>query len=161
MTDIQMLYVASKVKRWHGHDGPNQNLAEHSFGVAMIIAAWHPKPSAELLKASLQHDLHEKWFADIPYGVKQHHPELKALEDKSRVAFMDAAQVPHLKLTEEEGLWLKFADQYEALLYLANATFVLTPELQEIMQQCATVANTLLDDLVQRGVFPNARPTVH
>lgn len=159
--DIEKLYVASKVKRWHTHHGPSQNLAEHSFGVAMIIAAWHPDPSSALLKAALYHDLHEKRFADIPWSTKREHRELPNIEEVARQSFLGEVGLFDFVLSDEDALWLKFADQYEAYLYLCHADFVLGAELLEIRAKCYTIVVRLRDELCELGFFQPEMGTVH
>lgn len=115
ITDVQ--YLSGKVRRWHTCVGMEQNLADHSHGVAMIIALLHPNPSANLLKAALAHDLGEFYTGDMPSPVKRDdviRERLKELESEAR----HSMGIPDWPLTEEEHHWLAFADAYETLLFI-------------------------------------------
>ena len=69
------LYDAGQVTRYHTIGGA-QSVAEHSWGVAMLIMRYHPDPPLHLIQAALEHDLAEKWIGDVPYPTKLDYPRL-------------------------------------------------------------------------------------
>ena len=74
MTKLSKLaYRAGYTRRWHTTSYLDQSVAEHSWGVALIIMQNHPNPSANLLKAALLHDLHEVRFAVDSYWRGETH----------------------------------------------------------------------------------------
>jgi len=66
--------MAGRVKRWHTAETTTpQSVAEHSFGVALILLRIVPEErmSLNLLKAALLHDMGELETGDIPYATKK------------------------------------------------------------------------------------------
>jgi 5'-deoxynucleotidase YfbR-like HD superfamily hydrolase len=83
------LYKAGAVKRYHTQITlKEQDLAAHSWGVAMIVA--HIAPDRpHLLRYALIHDLHEVTCGDIPYTAKREHLELADGEEEAEQRFHD------------------------------------------------------------------------
>lgn len=120
-------YDAGRVQRFHivpDYTGtPRQNLAEHSWGVAMFVDAIYqrmgsparPAP-ARVLLAALRHDLAERWLGDLPANVKWAHPALSA---EYGLAERDIEEFAGLTvpLTEQETAVLKWADGLECMVY--------------------------------------------
>jgi len=114
------LWRSGLVRRWHcnpdlAHTG--QSNAAHQWGVAMIILAQHPNPSAALIRAALCHDVGEMVVGDLPYPFKKANPDFAArhrdFEDMARVNLVGA-----FDLTETDWRWLKYADAHEAILWM-------------------------------------------
>lgn len=113
-------YLSGKVRRWHTHHGLDQNNADHSWGVAMILLKIHPSPSLELIKAALLHDCAEYLTGDTPGYAKANSPQLKAELDKLEGA---ASIALGLELPVLEGVdhhWLSLADAIEAILFVRH-----------------------------------------
>lgn len=93
------------------------DVAQHSWGVAAIVAILHPNPSAELLKACLFHDVAERWTGDVPYPMKRyagdHDP---AIEE----AIHDKLKLPWQLSSPEDRLWLKAADLLDFYLWCVD-----------------------------------------
>ena len=72
MDRLMSIHRIQDVKRWHTYPVTRgQNLAEHSWSVAILaayLADW--TPSAELLMAALVHDVAETELGDIPSTAK-------------------------------------------------------------------------------------------
>jgi len=117
---IQWLFESGDVWRWHTCPSLEQNVAEHAWGVATILALWHPRPSADLLRAALLHDCHEKEFGDIPSPTKRAVPELSQHEEMYELLFFDKLgfDSPYDNLMASDFAWLDWADKLEALLFL-------------------------------------------
>lgn len=116
--DIMILRSAGAVKRMHNMRSRPQNLAEHSWGVAMLLLTVYPQAPAGLIQRALVHDLPELRTGDIPAFVKWQNPDmetiLKVLEDDFHVRF---GTLPHSLASNEERLILKWCDGAELLLY--------------------------------------------
>lgn len=118
---LEYLYSSGGTRRYHNRPKLNQNVKEHSWGVALIITTLHPNPSASLLKAALLHDCSETKFGDFLSPAKVAFPELKELDIKLNKIFWEDIEKSHgmlyPHLTEDEQLWLDFADMYECFLF--------------------------------------------
>jgi 5'-deoxynucleotidase YfbR-like HD superfamily hydrolase len=112
------------VRRWHTVPDLSQNVAEHSWGVAMFLIAFHPSPSAALLKAAILHDLHESAFCDIPSHIKDKYPELVQIEEAEEQLFFKrhGIQNPYDDLADDDFLWLKLADTEESIAFILSQT---------------------------------------
>ena len=137
-TSLQYLYQCARVKRWHTHQLPfEQNLADHSWGVAMIILTMHPNPTVNLLKAALTHDLQEFELGDWPHTAKEQNPSLGEFEKAYERKFRMEHSIEY-ELEADEQLWLTFADKLEAFYFLSEIMF-LTPRLSEIRIEALTL----------------------
>lgn len=118
---LEYLYNSGGTRRYHNRPKLNQNVKEHSWGVALTIITLHPKPSAALLKAAILHDCSEKKYGDFLSPAKVAFPELKELDKRLNTLFWNdiTAQygMDYPELTEEEQLWLDYADLYECFLF--------------------------------------------
>lgn len=114
---IKQLREAGAVKRCHTHAGPTYNIAEHSFGVASILIALMPqRPSAELLRAALTHDVPERWTGDTPAWAKWASPELARALEALEERILESLGLEE-ELTPYEARWLKAADSLELWLW--------------------------------------------
>ena len=146
MTKISKLaYKAGYVRRWHTTNYLQQSVAEHSWGVALIIMQNHPNPSANLLKAALLHDLHEVRFGDMPAPVKRKHPSLAIIEGEVQKEFFADCSIEYPALTEEEQWWLDLADKIESLLFLEEQ------QDERTVQQMAMSAAQMISELYVKG----------
>lgn len=93
-----------------------QSLAEHSWGVAMLV--WHVAPEApgHVFAAALVHDLHEWWTGDVPAPCKWAHEGLEK-ELRTVEAQFDAAHGLDIVLLDRDRALLKWCDQAELALY--------------------------------------------
>ena len=116
MKDFLTLYEAGAVQRWHTWPTlKTQDVAAHSWGVAMILHRIAPKFSG-LIVYALTHDLHEVESGDAPYHAKLAFPELKAAISKQEQQFIDKHNLWE-PITEKEHQFLKWADMFELLLW--------------------------------------------
>lgn len=141
---IKQLREAGSVQRCHTHPGPTQNIAEHSFGVCSILLALMPdRPSAELLRAALVHDVPERWTGDVPSWAKWASPELaRALTAIEERIIESLGLEP--RLSAFESSWLKAADSLELWLWC-----------KEQEARGWTWASTIIENLEERlGKYP-------
>ena len=100
------------------HHG-SYSVAEHSWGVATLLAILHPDPSRDLLLAGLWHDVHERWTGDIPGSIKWSFSDIliggiNKLENTIELGL----GIDHvLNLPSEELKWLKACDMLEFWLW--------------------------------------------
>jgi 5'-deoxynucleotidase YfbR-like HD superfamily hydrolase len=153
MLDINPVYKAGKVTRWHTKgDIPPQSIADHSWGVAMLIMAYHPRPSIELIQAALVHDLGEIYTGDIPYSAKLRWPDFRDLLAKKEKDAMDdlGASVYMTQLLPGEKAWLKWADQEESRRYLVS---IGGPP--ELIEDCYAEARRLAAEVIWKDKSEN------
>lgn len=137
---IAAVFSAGRVGRYHIHHcNMEQNVADHSFGVAAIVAILWPYASAGLLKAAIFHDVAEIQTGDTPGPVKRRHPALKAaLEEAEHTAFVEMGIIEHHEssLSPEEKKKLKAADYIEAMLYCMHEDLSGNRHLNYAIENC-------------------------
>ena len=136
MTRFKELYDAGAVTRFHTKRTIHtQTIAEHSWGVAMILTRIC-NPRAELLRAALTHDLAESVTGDTPATAKWLHEPLKQALD-----IMEIAVNRHLgidtELSKHELELLKWADMLELILYCESEV---------------DMGNTKMEGIVRTGI---------
>ena len=116
MKHFYSLYKAARVRRWHTMEGIEQNLAEHSWGVAMIVLACGG--SKEAIEVALTHDLHEKELGDIPAMFKKNYPQIGAIEEEVADNWSDFHDYKYIgNLSDREAYLVQWADMIEAYIF--------------------------------------------
>lgn len=118
MKYIEMARNGHHIKRFHTLPTiGQQSVAEHSFGVAMLVL-WltEDRASGNLLRAALYHDLAEQATGDMPATSKWDNPELKWALDRAEDIFNEE-HVLSVQITQAESLCLKWADGLELMCY--------------------------------------------
>lgn len=115
---VLLLREASSVKRMHTmRMHAYQDLASHSWGVAMLILELKPDASAALLRAALVHDLHELETGDVPSPAKWRNANLETALRESEIRFdAEWGTDAHAGITETEWALLKWCDFFELAL---------------------------------------------
>lgn len=151
MKNFQALYDAGAVQRWHTWPTiKSQNLAEHSWGVAMTILKIWPEATVEFIEAALTHDLHEVEAGDIPYPFKKNNEVVRDAYEDQEEDFQERHELAS-PTSELQLKILKWADMYELLLYT-------TREFQMGNQKMAKTMNVARDALIEMGhPTPQAR----
>jgi 5'-deoxynucleotidase YfbR-like HD superfamily hydrolase len=110
---LELISWGYDVTRWHTM--PNlrpQNLASHSWAVAMMVMSLFEGESEEkllLVQAALEHDLVEKHIGDMPRpGRTDEHRRLEAAKADEHGTFHESLLPPTLRE------WLEWADLIEA-----------------------------------------------
>lgn len=117
MTREEELLLAGRVRRWHTLPGLNQDIASHSWGIAVLMLLREPNVTLNLIKAALLHDIHEEQFGDMPSQAKGN-PHLRAAEllaEDGRQKYFGFA--PN-ELSDREKAQLQYYDKLEALHFL-------------------------------------------
>jgi hypothetical protein len=117
MKNFLALYRAGAVKRWHTKVTiKDQDLAAHSWGVAMILMHIAPDCPKYLIQHALAHDLHESEAGDVPYPFKRKNPEVRRQYTMQASQFELDHGIPAIDCGEDEHL-IKWCDMFELLLW--------------------------------------------
>jgi len=107
---------AGAVKRYHvKRTQRTQTIAEHTFGMLMLVKQVNRTCTKNLMCAVLHHDLPELFTGDIPAPIKRVHPELGPLMDSIEEDLAPLYQ--DFQLTVPEAILLKWADRMELVLW--------------------------------------------
>ena len=118
LSDYWLAYRAGKVNRIHTEPGIHQeNLAEHSHGVAMCLILLHPNPHGNLLKAALLHDLGEFKTGDIPSPAKKASVEIEKWCEDQQNAFFSSIGVAFPELSKQDSIALHIADKFDFAMW--------------------------------------------
>lgn len=118
-------WLSGRVRRFHTSDtGIEQNNADHSWGVAMLVDLLYPEAPAHLLRAAIRHDMGEAVVGDIAATAKWSHPELADVSrqiEAARLEFLyGETRVEAMPfLTAEERTILKSCDMLELCIRAA------------------------------------------
>lgn len=107
------------VKRFHTWSSiKEQNLAAHSWGVAMILLhiGGEEAEDVNLIRAALVHDLHEVEAGDIPYPYKRNDLRVAEAYKDQEEDFNNRYGIEY-QLTTKQVTLLKWADMFECLLH--------------------------------------------
>jgi len=115
--NFQQLYNAGAVERYHTlRTHRRQTLADHSWGVAMILFKIYPGASPGLVKAALTHDLSELITGDLPATAKWRYKHLAESVGVAEREFHDEHDI-RIELHDIEQAALKWADMAELCLF--------------------------------------------
>ncbi len=126
MNPVIERFMAGLVKRYHTQPiVGEQNVAAHSWGVAMLYMELNPNPNYEGLQECLLHDVAELFIGDTPFQTKQAYPSvakiLREVEEHVRIQ-MDLPE-------EKHHPYVKLCDMLELCMFayyqmtLGNANF--------------------------------------
>lgn len=131
---MKRLHHTGTTRRYHTVPGLEQDVAAHSWGVAIIILQLHPAPSVLLLKAALLHDCAEKYVGDLPATSKWASSILKAEMDAEEARWERELGID-VELNEFDRAWLKAADMLELVLFCEHALKLGNLYAEEIRQR--------------------------
>lgn len=144
--DVMTLRAAGAVKRMHNLRARPQNLAEHSWGVAMLLLTVYPKAPAYLIQHALVHDLPELHTGDIPAFVKWDNPEMEDVLRKMERKFHTRFEtLPFPMGSDEDRRILKWCDGAELTLYCVE-------ELHGGNRHVLEVLTNIIGAVEERGV---------
>ena len=130
--------MAGRIRRLHikPMNGDEQNIAAHSWGVAMILLDLFPAVSRSCLIYALRHDVPEIVTGDVPANVKWEHPGLQDTLEWIEEGFLNKMSwpteskkhgLPHLAGSENwhnERLYIRIADRVELLFYCLEQIYM-------------------------------------
>jgi 5'-deoxynucleotidase YfbR-like HD superfamily hydrolase len=110
---VQEYRTATKVERCHTipHHG-SYSIGQHSADALALLFAIKPTVSANLCKAMLMHDFAEQYLGDLPATAKWENPKLKQVYEEAEEQALKSL-CGDFDLTEEEAIWLRWADILE------------------------------------------------
>lgn len=134
------LWAAGRVKRWHAFPIiGEQNVADHSWGVALIVAEIAEEHlSVNLMRAALTHDAAELYTGDVPYQTKKRWPHLADALDKCETDVERAHNIDWI-LTEKQREILKWADMFELMLFAEAQADLGNRNVVEMQRQCYSI----------------------
>ena len=139
--------MAGRIRRLHikPMNGDEQNLAAHSWGVAMILLDLFPCVSRSCLVFALRHDVPEIVTGDVPANVKWQHPGLQDTLEWIEEGFLERMGWPtDLKDQHEEKTYIRIADRVELLVYCLEQIYMGNLLLIDVFEN---VREKLNDDL--------------
>lgn len=113
---IKTIRNGNAVKRWHTRRMlTSDTVGEHTANVLAIVFILEPKPSRQLVFATLLHDTAEQWTGDVPATAKWRSARLKSACDELEHDMMQENMLKVPALSAEEALVLKWADMLDLL----------------------------------------------
>lgn len=117
LVEAKLYRDAGQVKRYHTQRTlRQQTVAEHSFGVCMLIRQVWPDCSRNILFAAMHHDLPELMTGDIPAPAKRAHPQMDTYLEEFE-ASLHPLYYDTVWMDAEEQAVLKWADTMELVLW--------------------------------------------
>ena len=116
----RIMRAGGSVQRYHtARTVRSQTNADHSWGVAALVAQVYPEASSTLFRAALFHDVSETFTGDIPTPARRDHPALAEAEHDASTHYnvMLGLEFP---LTPKEYDVLKWCDLMELLMWCAE-----------------------------------------
>ena len=141
--------MAGRIRRLHINpmNGDEQNIAAHSWGVAMILLDLFPCVSRSCLVFALRHDVPEIVTGDVPANVKWQHPGLQDTLEWIEEGFLERMGWPtDLKDQHEEKTYIRIADRVELLFYCLEQIYMGNLLLIDVFEN---VREKLNDDLLK------------
>ena len=141
--------MAGRIRRLHikPMNGDEQNIAAHSWGVAMILLDLFPCVSRSCLVFALRHDVPEIVTGDVPANVKWQHPGLQNTIEWIEEGFLEKMGWPtDLKDQHEEKTYIRIADRVELLFYCLEQIYMGNLLLIDVSEN---VREKLNDDLLK------------
>lgn len=114
---LKVVRESAYVKRCHTIPIHGEyTVAQHCYGALNLLVVAHPDPSANLMKAVLWHDAHERYTGDIPSPALTSDGEFAKLHDRLAER-VDRACGLSVELSDDDRLWLRAVDKAELLLW--------------------------------------------
>lgn len=143
----QALRDAGAVVRYHtARMTRQQTVAEHSYGVAMLVLEIEPTDFM-LVRAALYHDLSEAATGDIPAPAKWDNPQLAAVLTEIEAGY-DARFGTALPLNPYQKHVLKWCDTMELVLWCREEWLMGNGYAKRVMYRG-------IEHIVQRVQHPN------
>ena len=114
---LKILREAGNVSRCHTipYSG-SYTIAQHCYGAVSILLLLHPKPSVNLVKAVMWHDVHERYLGDVPAPALWSDGEFAKLYDRLAERINKTCGI-HSNLNIIERMWLNAVDKMDLLFW--------------------------------------------
>lgn len=120
------------------------NVAMHSYNALSLLLLLYPvAPSLQLIKATLWHDVHERWIGDIPSPAGEYWMDLKIAKEDLAAQLEDKLELLDFVLTPNEHNWLTQIDYLELFLWVKD-------QVSMGNQTLAPMQRKMLDELTKR-----------
>ena len=155
---------AGLTQRFHATPGlPAQSVAEHSWGVAMILLYLWPNSAAQTVHSALSHDTGEHVTGDMPAPFKWAHDDIRELVESAEHSELLRLGLPRA-YTPEEARRVKVADGIDLMFYCLrqrtagnqHADQVFTKIRQSLFNNHTSLflqEARLIEDLTQRYIY--------
>lgn len=169
LVEAKLYRDAGNVRRYHTQRTLRaQTVAEHSFGVCMLIRQVWPDCSRNLLFAAMHHDLPELMTGDIPAPAKRAHPQMDAYLEEFEASlhplyfnteYMSAEELATLKWADTMELVLWCLEEWRMGNHLSNIGDMVRRGLGWVLAKrvplCAqALTREVVDDAVSLGLSP-------
>jgi hypothetical protein len=137
-------YLVGRVRRYHTWPMLQaQTVGGHAWGVACIYVAVFGLPRAEVLLHCLHHDSGELWAGDLPFGVKNKIPGLKAAMDIAEEYGLRMLDIKLPELQDDEKVKIKICDLLEMHRHGWHEVMMGNQFAVPVMQDTASAAQAL------------------
>ncbi len=147
---IQVTREAGTVRRCHLvpiHG--SYNIAQHTYGAVSLLLLLNPRPSVDLIKAVMWHDVGERWLGDMPSPAKLINPQLRQVyEDAERRVVASLGLLPGLMPDEQD--WLLAVDILDLWLWAREEVALGNIAVQQMIDNC----DRHIQDLNYQHEFP-------
>lgn len=93
------------------------NVAMHCYNALSLLLLLYPTaPSVNLIRATLWHDVQERWTGDIPAPLKWHSPGLVSVLEAVECQILEKLKLFE-ELSETETAWLRAVDLLELYIW--------------------------------------------
>jgi 5'-deoxynucleotidase YfbR-like HD superfamily hydrolase len=113
---ISNVLESGEVQRFHAVPSvPAQSVAQHAWGVAVLVTFVKKDPRPDLIIHALSHDMAELYTGDIPFTTKREVPGMNELLDVAERTYCQNELFDLPRITKAEKLALKLCDMLEGL----------------------------------------------
>ena len=151
---------SGEVLRYHAEPTiQQQNVAEHTWGVLVLINYLCPTAEVKLMRAALFHDTEERIIGDIRAPMKRalRNTEAKGPLDRLEDNAREQLGVPEIHLSRYEEHVLKLADYLESLRFVAIEHEMGNQRLKSVAQTLVTYLEKLLEAAIDAKIHNRAR----
>lgn len=114
---LETCLSSGQIQRYHTLPTIGQeSVAEHSYGVALIVLYLTEGTPGKLLQWALTHDVAEAAIGDVPAPVKWKHPILNTALEAIEEEFNQENNI-EIKLTGDQKVLAKYADLLQMCWY--------------------------------------------
>lgn len=145
------IYRAGRTKRYHTRDTHNiQTVAEHSWGVAMILLHVFPQATPEMVLIALAHDLPEADTGDLPAPFKWANPAVVPHLEKAEASWFSKHGLSHSMSSLASDI-IRYCDIAELVMFCLREIRSGNIDMIDILDRGVVVMNNLAKELKDTG----------
>lgn len=88
-------------------------VAQHTFGMLMLLDLLHPAIASRIVKYILWHDIAERWTGDAPGGLRYFDEDVRKNFKLAEKEVIEKFEFPTVALDEDGKAWVRSLDQLE------------------------------------------------